>query len=358
MAPSISDISLFNDILCKVQRERDHCRSVAAQLRDKNDQLLKSIEHLMAQLSNEKSGADGQCYSEEEIGHVQNELSSPECHTTAIEEGQTSPGSEPGDRGQDDAPCDGGASTYTKGSPTYPFYRSKAPKDLLVLSPERIYQCLATATRVPSFSPSQVALVSRQFLIYRGLESSGGVFRLQMTDSSGCVTVRRLLLGSESLYFPIQYGSPGLLLSAHQEPLQGSAIWSCFAPMPQVASNTVLYVGDYRLRLGDTMSVEEYASQRTEAKRKVVRLMFPTKIYPAQKTKGKKARGQVDTVQQERKKYKDALVTGQEKIGIMVMEFVSYDAHFAEAIQTLSDGWKRSHRKYGRRSAMEDESDS
>ncbi|KIJ66160.1 hypothetical protein HYDPIDRAFT_110347 [Hydnomerulius pinastri MD-312] len=143
----------------------------------------------------------------------------------------------------------------------------------------------------------------------------GGIAHLTVPDSYGGTIMRRMLLGGESIYFPIIYGSPGLMLSSCKELVSGPRIWSCFAPTPDITSKEVVYMGEYKLRSVDTMSVEEYAAQRSEAKKRMMNVTFNSK-------KGKS-----------RKAKKDAFTSGEEKVHVVLMEFVSYDTEFADYIR-------------------------
>ncbi|KAF9222348.1 hypothetical protein BS17DRAFT_783580 [Gyrodon lividus] len=226
-------------------------------------------------------------------------------------------------------------SMYSKESPSYPFYRGNNG-NFLTLSAERIAGCLENTQHISCHPPCPPVGVSRHFLSQLIFASAGGMAKLQVPASYNRTTTRHLLLGSEYLYFPITSGSPGLVLSCRQELIKGTHNWSCFAPMPDITSKQVEYIGEYQLSYVGDLSPEEFNLQTPKAKTKVVRLMFD----PPKKQRG---------VRRDKSDFKvedkvlltmmDAFVTGQEKIRIIVMAFVGYDIDFAKYIQAKYASW-------------------
>ncbi|KIJ11932.1 hypothetical protein PAXINDRAFT_171547 [Paxillus involutus ATCC 200175] len=392
----VIDLNGFQEILRKVQQERDHYRSETARLRTENASLLNDIDVLKARLSDREGervvqeAVDAQrkaC-----IDYIKNEVGVEDVARAWSAEGSidSPPHDEPSPSARDSdhevvdeidinefirsghlvqwdeestalestAGIDwatGSYSTtvpqpewdedpnvrpetismYSEESPLYPFYRGKKGKDLLNLSAERIARCLENVYQMSCDSPCSPVEVSSHFLADVAFTTPLGTAKLQVPASPNRTTMRHLLLGSEYLYFPIKVGSPGLLLSCRKEVMKGSHNWSCFASMRDAKkTKQMMYVGDYRLMHLGELSLEEYNLQPLGAKKRLAR----QGLIPSNKWKEYKKGPKVEQ-QAALQVMMDAFATGKEKVRIIAMEFVGYDLDFAEHVRAKWASW-------------------
>ncbi|KIJ66159.1 hypothetical protein HYDPIDRAFT_110345 [Hydnomerulius pinastri MD-312] len=393
MAQPIDAIT-FRETLQRVQQEREHYRLETARLRTENASLLNEIDALKAQLSDVDGQQVFQAAASEDYNtcadrtpkrmieiedadsndesscctpltdvrlsslvrdhRIENELSETTKNIdepihnvlqVRVEDQSESLGSAKDDEatafdhmGSDVLDARGvlpsSISLYSTESLSYPFYRGRGDAKFLTLSAERIAGCLEDISHISCDSPGSPVEVSRHFLSQITRPSAAGISKLMVTTPSGHCTMRRVLWGSESLYFPLNIGSPGLLLSGRKEIIKGSYIWSCFAPVPVVSSKQMLYMGDYSLSYIDDLSPEEYNLQKPHAKKRAARLMFD----PPRKEKGLK-RSHWKVEDDAVNGMVDAFAVGQEKIHIIAMEFANYDVEFAEDIRARYTSW-------------------
>ncbi|KAF9234833.1 hypothetical protein BU15DRAFT_78666 [Melanogaster broomeanus] len=388
--PSVIDVDSFQETLRKAQKERDHYRSETARLRTENATLLNELDVLKAQLSD----IDGERVIQDAVEAQRKAcVNSIQTRTSERQVGVTDPtspssweGSLPTDarahnifdelseatvnldeavrkisiRWDDDSedlesvprddvvsifdpavpPSEGFQepiirpdilSRYTKTSPLQ-FYRGNGGKALLTLSAERIARCLENVSHISCVSPRSSVEVSATFSLGRLLlKSHGASTKLQVPVSHNRTTMRHLLLGSQYLYFPIELGSPGLLLSCRKELMKGNRNWSCFAPTPNVNSSQMVYMGDYQLSYIGDLSPEEYNLQTTKVCQES---SAHQKFDPPKKQKGvKREKGDFKVEEEALQNMMDAFATGREKIHIIGMTFEGYDLDFAEYVQ-------------------------
>ncbi|KAF9222349.1 hypothetical protein BS17DRAFT_881171 [Gyrodon lividus] len=339
---SLIDLNVFQEALRKVQQERDYYRSEMAKLRTDYTSLLNENDMLKARLldiDGEKviqEAVDAQreaCVNCIKLSERKTEIEDAACHASSGDGSFDSPPSVRNDPicCEEPNPRPDTLSMYSKESPLYPFYCGAKGKNLLTLSAERISRCLENLHHISCDSPRFPVEVSRHFLSQIAFESVGGTAKLRVPTSTNRTTMKHLLFGPEHLYFPIKFGSPGLLLSCRKEFMNGSRTWSCFASMRDVKSKPMMYMGDYRLLHVGDLCPEEYNLQLPKAQNRVARVMMdlPNKKRSVQKDKSESKIERQMALQA----LMDALTTGQEKVRIIAMEFVGYDVDFAENIR-------------------------
>lgn len=139
----------------------------------------------------------------------------------------------------------------------------------MTLPPQRVRKCLQHVSRVTRAAPKTLVKVSRYFLAQKASTGPGVIARIHVSLSSDCskTTSRRMIMGTDSAYFPISFGSPGLLLACFKDLLTADPKpWSCLAPVAKLKSCDVVYMGEYRLRCIGTMTPEECRNQRRKVR--------------------------------------------------------------------------------------------
>ncbi|KAH7883323.1 hypothetical protein F5I97DRAFT_226018 [Phlebopus sp. FC_14] len=354
MAPETLDLNHFQEIFLKVTRERDHHRSMAVRLQSENNELQDHVDELVAQLlsvsrKSEKSQKKAKFNPSEHlkaVGPLKKDCDGTMPRKSACNNVNTGK-----ERWVNSPSLDSPTGTsnkksiYSQDSALYPFRRDPHPERQLTMSPERIEQCLAGTILPPTHDVPQPKIeVTRHFLSYIASTCACSTGRYRSIDPSGFVTMKHVLLGTTSAYFPISFGSPGLLLSCRKELfLNPNHVWSCFAPMPKISSKGMVYVGEYHVRLVDTMSLEEYHSQTNKAKTKNAAVMFDG---VARKYRLKRYK-QLHKVAVE--VIEETFAAGKEKIHIFVLEYASYNTQFSRAIQARYNEWEaaQAHTKSG-----------